>query len=181
MFIPHGKRAPLYGSALISAIPSAAYDRNSSSFKLVHVLSDSGASGHYFDDSLIPELNRRLLDCTYLATPRKNFSARRTLLDDTGEGVLQGIITDNYGNGHIVWIQILVVPTIGRDLFLVTKAMGKGVVSILDHENSRLESFRATLSLRQEYDDLYLFTLGLSVGGYGPTELAMNIAFKVRI
>ena len=103
------------------------------------------------------------------------------MLDDTGEGVLQGIIIDNYGNRHIVWIQILVVPTIGRDLFSVKKAIGKGAVSIFDHENSRLESFRATVPLREEHDDLYLFTLDLSAGGYGRTELAMNIASKVRI
>ena len=53
------------------------------------------------DDFLIPELNRRLLDYTCLTTPRKILPARGVLLDGTGEGIVQGVITDSYCNGYL--------------------------------------------------------------------------------
>ena len=67
------------------------------------------------------------------------------LLNGTDEGILQGDITDNYGNGHLVRIRISVIPTVGRNLFSVKTALRNGIVSIFDREEPRLEDFGATL------------------------------------
>ena len=104
MFDTDGKGRALYGTALISSPAPVAYNNADDYSNLVHVLTDSGASDHYFDDFVIPELNRRLLDYTCLTTPRKTLTAEGALLGGTGEEILQGAITDNYGNGHLVRI-----------------------------------------------------------------------------
>ena len=174
MFDTDGEGGPLYGTVLMSSPATVAYNTANDCSNLVYVLVDRRASDHYFDDFLIPELNRRLLDYTFLPTPRKILTARGALLDGTGEGILQGVITDNYDNGHIVRTQILVVPTIGRNLFSVKTATRNGIVSIFDRENPRLETFGVTLPLRGEKDNLYSFVLDLSADAYGATELAMN-------
>ena len=104
MFDTDGEEGPLYGTALISSPNSVAYNNASDCSNLVHILIESGASDHYFDDFLIPELNRRLLNYTCFTTPRIILTAGGALLDGTGEIILQGVITDNYGNGHLVQI-----------------------------------------------------------------------------
>ena len=169
-----GEGGALYGTALMSLPAPVAYNNASDCSNLVHVLVDSGALDHYLDDFLIPKLNRRLLNYTCLTMPRKILTAGGALLDGTGEGIHQGVITDNYGNGHLVRVQIIVVPTIRRNLFSVKTATRNGIVSIFDRENPRVEAFDVTLPLRGKQDDLYSFALDLSADAYGATELAMN-------
>ena len=102
-----------------------------------------------------------------LTTPRTILTAGGTLLDGTGEGVLQGVITNNDGNGHPVRIWILAVYAIGRNPFSVETAPRNGVVSIFNSENRRLEAVGVTLPLRGEQDDLYSCVLDLSADAYG--------------
>ena len=103
-------------------------------------------------------------------------TAGGALLDGTGEDFFHDVVTDNYCSGHLVRIQILVVPTIGRNPFLVKTATRNGIVSIFDRENPRLRAFGVTLPLCGEQDDLYSFVLDLIADAYGATELAMNAA-----
>ena len=181
MFDTDGEGEPLYGTALMSSPAPVAYNNASDCSNPVHVLVDSGATDPYFDDFLIPELDRRLVDSTCLTTPRKILTAGGTLLDGTGEGIFKGVITDNYGNGHLVRIQMSVVPTNGRKLFSVKTVTRNGIVSVFDLENSRLAAFSATFPLREEQDDLYSFVLDLSVDAYGATELAKNAVSNAQL
>ena len=72
---------------------------------------DSGASGHYYEDAIIRDLKYRLQDYVHLATPRKIRTSGGALLDGTAEGVLHGLVTDDYGNDEIiVRVDIVVVP-----------------------------------------------------------------------
>ena len=176
-----GGGGPLYGTTLMSSPAHVAYNNASNCSNLVHVLVDSGASGHYFDDFLILELNRRLLDYTCRTTPRKILTAEGALLDGTGEGTLQGVITDNYGNDHLVRIQILAVPTIERNLFSVKTATRNGIIFIFDCENPQLEAFGVALPLRGEQDYLYSFVPDLSADAYGATKLAMNAVSNAHL
>ena len=89
------------------------------------------------------------------------------MLDGTAEGVLQGLVTDDYGN------QILV-------RFNMTVAK-KGIVTIFDCENPSLEGFNVTVPLRRESGDLYSFVLELSADRYGAKELAMNAVAYVQL
>ena len=81
MFDTDGKGGALYGTTLISSPAPVAYSNASDYSNLVHVLVDSGASDLYFDDFLLPELNRRLLDYTCLTTPCNILTAGGALLD----------------------------------------------------------------------------------------------------
>ena len=167
---------PLSGTTLMSSRVPVAYNNASDCSNLVHVLVDSGESDHYLDDFLISELNCRRLDCTGLTRPRKIFTAGEALFDGTGEEIPHGD-----GNGRLVRIQILGVPTIGRNLFSVKTATRNGIISMFASENPRLEAFGVTLPLRGEQDDLYLFVLDLSADTYGATELAMNAVSNAQL
>ena len=53
-------------------------------------------------------------------------------------------------------------------------AAKKGIATIFNYENPRLEGFNVTVPLRSESGDLYSFVLDLSADRYGAKELAMN-------
>ena len=53
MFDTDGEGGPIYGTALMSSPAPVAYNNASDCSNLVHVLVDSGASDHYFDDFLM--------------------------------------------------------------------------------------------------------------------------------
>ena len=148
---------------------------------LATLMVDSVASGHYFDDDTIRDLKHRLQDYVHLTTPRKIFTAGGTMLAGTAEGVLQGLITDENGNQILVRIDIVVVPWIGRSLFSVTTAAKKGIATIFDYENPRLEGFNVAVSLQSEGGDLYSFVLYLSADRYGAKGLAMNAVANVQV
>ena len=83
MFDTDDERGPAYGLALMSTTASAFFDNNINNCKLVHVLVDSDASGHYFDESFTPELRRRLLDYMFITMRRKRFSIEGVRLNGT--------------------------------------------------------------------------------------------------
>lgn len=57
----------------------------------------------------MPELKHRLLGFVDLTVPRKILTVEGSQLDGTKTGLLQGFITDEYGNPHLVLIGILTV------------------------------------------------------------------------
>ena len=88
---------------------------------------DTEASGYYFDDAIIRDLKHRLQDYVHLATLRKILTTGGARLDGKVEGVLQGVVADDYGNQIIVRVNFVVVPWIGRNLFSMTTAAKKGM------------------------------------------------------
>ena len=99
--VTDGEGEPLYGMAPMESEPAEIEPKPHESGNVATVLVDSGASGHYFDDLIIPELKNRLQDYTSLSTPRTIRTAGGALLDGTAESVLQGFITDDYGEQHL--------------------------------------------------------------------------------
>ena len=113
--------------------------KDSVNSNLVTLMTDNGASDHYFDDAIIRDLKHRLKDYVHLTTPRKILTAWGAILDGTAEGVLQGLVTDDNGNQILVRVDIVVVPGIGRNLFSVMTAAIKGIATIFDYENPTME------------------------------------------
>ena len=111
----------------------------------VIIMVDSGASDNCFDDEIIRDLKHCLHGYAHLATPRRILTAREALLGVTAEGVLQGLVADNYGNQILVRVDTVVVHGMGRNLFSVITAAKKGIVAIFGHENSRLEGVNFTV------------------------------------
>ena len=148
--------------ALMALSSVAVTYEDSVNSNLATLMVDNETSGHYFDDVIIRDLKHRLQEYVHLTTPRKFLSAGGAIFVSTAEGVLQGLVINDNGNQILVRVDIVVVPGIGRNPFSVMAAAKKGIATIFDYENSRLEGFNVTMPLRNESDDLYSFVLDLS-------------------
>ena len=160
---------------LALAVVPAAEKWNRGSNSLVGVMVNSGASSQYFDDALIPGLKYRLDNYQELAIRRYITTAGGHQLDGAGQGLLRGHIIDAQGVQRLIQISVLIVPGVGRDLFSVKQASRKGVVSIFDKYNPRLEANNFTLPLQELENELYFFSLNLVSGSSAP-GLAMQAA-----
>ena len=138
---------PVEKALMVSSL-AAITSEDSVNSNLVILMVDSGESGHYFDGAIIRDLEHRLQDYVHLATPLKIRTAGGAMLDRTPEGVVQGLVTDSYGNKILVRVDIVVVPGIGRNLFSVMTAAKKVIVTVFDYENPRLEGSNVTVPLR---------------------------------
>ena len=103
------------------------------------------------------------------------------MLDGTDEGILQGLVTDNHGEQHLVRIAILIVPGIGRNLFSVKSAAKNGVVSIFYFDTPRLNLSGITVPLRPEDDDLYSLVFDSSAHSHRDKKLAMNAMMNAQL
>ena len=112
---------------------------------------DSGASGHYFDDPIVPSLKHRLLNYVLLTTTRNIINAGGALLGGMAEGILQGLVTDNHGE----YSSLRGLLSSLCNLFSGKSTTKKGVVSIFDFDKPRLELSDITALLRAEDDQLY--------------------------
>ena len=176
-----GEGPPLYGTAPMAPGPAIFKHKPSAGDDSVTVLVDSEASGHYFDDLIIRSFKYRLLNYVFLTTPRKILTAGEALLDGMVVGILQSLVTDNHDEYHPARVAILIVPGIGRNLFSVKSATKKGIVSIFDFNDPRLELSGITAPFRAEDDDLYFLVFDLSAGSDGCKELAMNAMTNAQL
>ena len=176
-----GEGEPLYGTVMMASGPAAFTHKPTAVDDSVSVLVDTGASDHCFDDLIIPGLQHRLLNYDFLTTPRKILTAGRASLDSMAEGILQDFVADNHGEQHLARIATLILPGIGRTLFSVKLATKKGVVSIFDFDNPRLEVSGITVPLCIENDDLYSLVLDYSADSHGGKELTMNAMTNAQL
>ena len=139
---------------LALAVVPAAEKWNHGSNSLVSVMVDSGASGHYLDDALIPGLRCRLDNYQELAIRRWITTAGGHQLERAGQGLLLVHIIDAQGVQRLIQISVLIVPGLGWNLFSVKQASRNGVVSIFDKYNPRLEANNFTLPLQELENDL---------------------------
>ena len=145
---------------------------NGHSNDTVNVLVDSGASGHYFDDTIFPGLRDNLDNYQVLDAPRKITTAGKGHLYGVAQGVLRGWVIDDKGERRLVQLSCLIVPGLGRNLFSVKQAARSGIISIFDMDNPRLEANNFTLPLQELGCDLYSFSLDLT--NASGAELAMQ-------
>ena len=160
---------------LALAVVPAADKWNRGSNSLVSVMVDSGASGHYFDDALIPRLRYRLENYQELAIRRYITTAGGHQLEGAGQGLLRSHIIDAQRVQRLIQISMLIVPGLGRNLFSVKQASRNGVVSIFNKYNPRLEANNFTLPFQKLENDLCFFSLDLVSRSSAP-ELEMQAA-----
>lgn len=86
----------------------------------------SGASGHYFDDTIIPDPKHCLRNYTPLGTPRTMPSAGSSLLDRRVEGVFQGLVANDNIKQYIARIIIVIVQSILGAIFPCINNIDKG-------------------------------------------------------
>ena len=63
------------------------------------MLVDSGASGHYFNDAIIPRLQNKLYSYQVLHVPRKITTDSEGQLDGAAKGLLSGIVIEGAFDG----------------------------------------------------------------------------------
>ena len=134
------------GSAL--TIGPTARPRTGRSNDSVYMLVDSGASGHYFDDAIIPAIRDRLEEYKVLDVPRKIATAGGGESNGTAQGALRGHVIGDKGVRRLIQLSCLIVPGLGRNLFSVKQAARNGVVSILDMTNRKLGTHKHTFPLQ---------------------------------
>ena len=177
-----GEGKPLYCMAPKEPEPAENENKPHESGLVVTFLVNSGAFGHYVDDIIIPDLKHRLLDYTFLSTPRTILTAGGALLDGTAKGVLQGLITEDYGEQHLALVVTKKVPGIGRNRFSVkaaAKTARKG--NNFDVNKPRLVAGDVNVPLRGKDDDRQSFKLDLGADGYAEKELAMNAVANAQV
>ena len=102
---------------LMASSSAAITSKNSVNSNLITIMVDSRESGHYFDNAIIRDLKHRLQDYVHLATFRKIITAGGALLDGTAEGVVQGLVAEDYGNQVLVWVDIVGCLGLGATCF----------------------------------------------------------------
>ena len=100
------------------------------------------------------ELKLRLQDNI---CPRTILTAGGALLDGTEVGILQGFITDDYGEHHLARIAIVMVCGIGRNMFSVKQQRKEIMILIFDAIKPSLKVGDTSVTLRGEDDDLSSF------------------------
>ena len=176
----NGDGVPIYGAApLVSETPGVE-QKSDDRDNQVTVLVDSRASGNYFDDQLIPQLQHRPLDHVDLTVPHKILTARRSLLDGTTEGFFKGFVINEYGNQHLVRVCVLIVSGIGSNF---PPSRPQQVRLSLQRFALKVQSWKATVSQSHSVEGelAYSFVLDLSVDGYAAKELAMNAVDNAQL
>ena len=105
------------GLALAAVPPAEKWNRGSNS--LVSVMGDSGVSGHYFDDALIPGLRYRLDNYQALAIWRWITIAGVHQLKEAGQGLPLGHPIGAQGLKRLTQLSVLAGPDVGWNLFSV--------------------------------------------------------------
>ena len=104
----------------LAAVP-AAEKWNRGSIRLVSVMVDSGASGHYFDDALINGLRCILDSYEALALRRLITTAGTHQLEEAGLGLVRDHSIGAQGLKCLTRLSVLAGPDVGRDLFSVNQ------------------------------------------------------------
>ena len=134
---------------------------------------DSGASGHYLNDVIIPELRDKLDSYQVLDEPRKIITAGGGQLEGIAQGLLSDIVVDDKRVRCSLQLSRLIVPGLDRSLFSVMQAARNGVVFIFDMEKPMLEANNFTLPLQELGCDIYSFSLHF-IDKSGAPELTMQ-------
>ena len=103
------------------------------------LLVDSSSSNHYFDDTIIPGMEKLMCNVEMLETPRKISTASNSTLLGTTTGVLPGTVVDKDGRQHNVQIPGVTVSGMGRHLFSSKKAVEKDMSEVVDSDLPRLQ------------------------------------------
>ena len=102
---------------VLAVVPAEKWNRGSNS--LVRVMVDSGVSGHYFDDALIPGLRYRLDNYQALAIRRWITTAGGHQLKEAGQGLPRDHSIDEQGVKRLTQLSVLAGPDAEWDLFSV--------------------------------------------------------------
>ena len=126
----------------------------------VNVLVDSGASGHFFDDAIIPEVQERRVGIRCWPRHENSRPPGGGELNVTAEGVLRGHVIDHKGARRLLQHPYLIVSGLGLNLFAVKNASRSGVVS-LRHNKHKAGNKQPHISAPRAWARSFFFLPGL--------------------
>ena len=100
---------------------------------------DSGATDTYVDPALTPGLLAKMRDVQHLRVPHTIVAAGQHLLQGAATWTVCGVVVDNRRQELPVSFRVIVVPGLGASLLSVTAAMLKGVATMFEPGDPRLE------------------------------------------
>lgn len=98
------------------------------------ILVDSGATAHYLDSDLIPELPNILKNYARIQQPMKIIGAGGHEFYGVGEGVISVLVQDEDGINRRVQFKCTTVPGLGRHLFSTGTAQKEGAHTIMSDQ-----------------------------------------------
>eukprot|EP00903_Cladosiphon_okamuranus_P018846 g17334.t1 len=141
----------------------------------ITMTADTGASSHFLDSELLPDLEQRMIECTKIDPPLRITVAGQGQLPGTAKGVLKVIVTDQHGNSHPVRLPFICVPNLGRHLFSGGTARKQGVSTFIG-PTSFLDVgvFKIPLRSDEACDTMFHFDLAIA-----PDSVATQHAFSI--
>lgn len=119
--------------ATASSVPAAtSVSTDPDSFTM---LVDSGASEHFIDSDLIPDVRECLTSCTVLDPPMVITTAGLHSIHGFATGTLPCAVVDTNGQEHEISVSVTLVPGLGRHLFSPTAAQKHGIHTVFGSEN----------------------------------------------
>ena len=103
------------------------------------MLVDSGATHYFVDPLLTPWLQEFVTDYSVLSAPHTIVTAGQHVLHGVAADTVLGIISDDGGLERVDSFHAVVVPEMGANSFSLTETMRKGVVTVFNPDNPRLE------------------------------------------
>eukprot|EP00752_Nemacystus_decipiens_P017171 g15384.t1 len=177
---PAGQQAP--GSATASSAPAPpagvgfSFIANSTAPAPAPTFTmtvDTGASSHFLDSELIPELEKRMIEYTKIDPPLAITVAGQGQLHGTAKGALKVIVTDLQGNPRSVRLPFICVPTLGRHLFSGGTARKQGVSTFIGSTSFLdIGVFKIPIRPDDACDTLFYFDLAIA-----PDSVATPHAF----
>ena len=110
---------------------------------------DSGATDNYVDPARIPGLRAYMRDVEELRVSHTIVAAGQNLLQGVATGTICGAVTDDSGNDRLISFRVIVVPGLGTNLFSETATMLKGLTTLFQPTNPRLEKNGVVVPMQQ--------------------------------
>ena len=124
---------------------------------------DTGASSHFLDSELLPDLEQRMIECTKIDPPLRITVAGQGQLPGTAKGVLKVVVTDQHGHSHPVRLPFICVPNLGRHLFSGGTARKQGVSTFIGPTSFLdLGVFKIPLRPDETCDTMFHFDLAIA-------------------
>ena len=135
---------------------------------------DTGASNHFLDSELLPELEQRVVEYIKIDPPLLINVAGKGQLHGTAKGALKVTVTDEHGDPRPVRLPFICVPNLGRHLFSGGTARKQGVSTIIASTSFiDMGTFKIPIRPDNVCDTLFYFDLAIA-----PDSVATHHAFS---
>ena len=135
---------------------------------------DTGASSHFVDTDLLPEITNHMIEYTKIDPPLVIDVAGKGKLQGTAMGAVKVNVSDHHGLARSIRLPFICVPTLGRHLLSGGTAMKHGIGVLFTPKSPCLDmgAFKIPVYPDSNCDTLFHFELAIA-----PDSVATQHAF----